>query len=537
MEGLINNEILKKVLLNCDALDDFDEYDLNNPEFTKALEAIEELVITVSREATFSEDTLKQLNMLLRYTTNLKVLNIQNQKGQMLDVSSVFDNLSASIESVTITNLGFQSGINQKSLDSLTNLNALKFNGCVVPQLPVLSSSKGSIFVDSTSIILDETLVEFGLQHELVTGKTEANGVLKAINGNSPISLSLYEKYSDKFQGLDKDICISIKNVAELSLEKLELLKSNPAIKTIHIEGGCYKLEHLTQNSFLVYSLDEYAAVRSEIDKIVSQVKLPDKNDEDREKKIFAQVYRLLGEKISYDHYAISKEGKKDEALKYTCRNLKNGLCGVERDGRMENLTVCAGYADILRNVLSCFGIESIYVSSRSCAELELKGGAYVEKTDKDGNIVYRNGTNDPMGHAYNLVFLDGKEYYADLTWDESYIKAKRLPLPNFLKSASEFKVSHANVGFEPVFNTHADETITNEQQYQLFGDVIDFNWQSIQDMVSEGYLSGFVSQYIGAVKGSRESVTPGEVVDMMDYIKTLEDYILEKKIVFRIYL
>ena len=527
----IDDELLESVLFNCDVLFDFDEYDLDNLEFVKALENLDELVIKDSKRESFSENTLAQLNLILKYAINLKRLNINNSNGQPVEASSIFDNLGPNIESVIVKNLNFQIEISKRSLDSLINLKELRFFDCDILQLPVLSNAEGGIYIDSKSSISPEELIDFGISHKLLTDNEEVRSVLGALKGNSPLPLNLYEKYFDLFQNLDKDICISIMSVAELDLEKLEFLKENTAIKSIHIKGGCYeyKTDNEDSNKLVRYSLEEYADVRSEIDKLVSQIEIPDDNDKDREKKIFAQVYKLLGEKISYDHYAISEEGKKDKELQYTCRNLKNGLCGVERDGQKENLTVCAGFADILRNTLSCFGIKSEYVSSHSWADLELQGGAYVEKRDKNGNIIYRNGTNDPMGHAYNLVTLDGVQYYTDLTWDQYYIKARRLPLPNFLKSATEFEISHVNVGFTPVHGSNATVSITPEQQFELFESIVEFNSQKIQSMINEGYLSGFVSQYLGAVKGGRESISPQEVIGMMDYIKKVEDYILAR--------
>lgn len=42
------------------------------------------------------------------------------------------------------------------------------------------------------------------------------------------------------------------------------------------------------------YSRQEYTKVREEIDKIISQVKLPEENDPDREKKIFSPVQEYI---------------------------------------------------------------------------------------------------------------------------------------------------------------------------------------------------------------------------------------------------
>ncbi|MBQ3414495.1 MAG: hypothetical protein IJH39_03940 [Clostridia bacterium] len=75
-----------------------------------------------------------------------------------------------------------------------------------------------------------------------------------------------------------------------------------------------------------------------------------------REKKIFMQVYKILGEMIEYNYYAISEEGKKDFELTKSCRSLKEGL--------LKGKAVCAGYANILKNIIEEFGIEAKYISA-----------------------------------------------------------------------------------------------------------------------------------------------------------------------------
>ena len=41
----------------------------------------------------------------------------------------------------------------------------------------------------------------------------------------------------------------------------------------------------------------------------------------------------------------------------------------------------------------------------------------------------------DTGGHAWNLLRLDGKKYWTDLTWDANNIKSDRYPLKYCLKS------------------------------------------------------------------------------------------------------
>ena len=137
-----------------------------------------------------------------------------------------------------------------------------------------------------------------------------------------------------------------IKDAGELSVEQL---LDYPCITSIKEEG--MDLEAKQKEP---YSIEEYIKVRKEIDSVISKIKMPSDDDPDREKKIFVQIYKILGKKIKYDHKAASQLGKNDRRLDVTSSNMIGGL--------LEGKSVCAGYAEILRNVLSCVGIYSEYV-------------------------------------------------------------------------------------------------------------------------------------------------------------------------------
>lgn len=107
---------------------------------------------------------------------------------------------------------------------------------------------------------------------------------------------------------------------------------------------------------FYTYTREDFIQIRRKIDEIKQQIVIPEENDADREKKIFMQVYKILGEMIEYNYYAISEEGKKDFELTESCRSLKDGL--------LKGKAVCAGYANILKNIIEEFGIEAKYISA-----------------------------------------------------------------------------------------------------------------------------------------------------------------------------
>jgi len=252
-----------------------------------------------------------------------------------------------------------------------------------------------------------------------------------------------------------------IKNANELNIE--ELLK-HQCITNVQISDG-----HNTERcQGEPYTREEYEKVRSEINKIISQIEFPKESDLNREKKIFTQIYKILGQKIDYDYNAISEKEKNNERLQITCRNLLGGL--------LEDKCVCAGYADILRNVLSCTGIYSEYVG---------------------GIPDFENGVplnlKDPEGHAWNLVMLDGQKYWTDLTWDANNIKTGRYPLRYCLKSTQEFAHNNYKKRLEDEIEDPCLESISDEEQFILFEEKELEDVTKKQENRNIGYLSNCV--------------------------------------------
>lgn len=256
---------------------------------------------------------------------------------------------------------------------------------------------------------------------------------------------------------------VIIRNASELSIDDLE---KHPCISAIQMLDG--ENTHIQQRE--PYTREEYEKVRGEIDKIISQVNFPDESDPNREKKIFTQIYSILGKKITYDYRAISEEAKKDERLQITCRNLIGGL--------LEDTCVCAGYSDILRNVLACSGIYSEYIGAMP----DIENGVKVD-------------LKDPGGHAWNLVMLDGKKYWTDLTWDANNIKSDRYPLKYCLKSTEEFKHSEFKKRIQDTVEDPCPESVSDADQIKLFtGRELDnIDAAKKQENRNIGYLSSCI--------------------------------------------
>ena len=371
----------------------------------------------------------KQLSRILEIM-NLKTFDfyMQTKKSQYsnLDISFL-EHLNKNIENLSLCGIDL-SHQNPHIFEKFKDLHYLSLQKCNITDPNIISEIKPGVFVslernniapkyfkDALKLIKDskgrikfsvkelETMAQIystsrvdlndylrlmeimdfdsisGLTVEIKNGfnfeNTNGEQIVNILNGKANITLNSTPSNLlrlDSIGALKVPTRVIIKNASELGEEQL---LEHPCIVSVQMQDG----HNNEKQQGYPYSRKEYQKVRGEIDTIISQIKIPDKDDPDREKKIFSQIYKILGKRIEYDHDAISEAEKNNERLQITSRNLLGGL--------IENKCVCAGYADILRNVLSCTGIYAEYVS---------------------GLPDFENGVplnlKDPGGHAWNLV-------------------------------------------------------------------------------------------------------------------------------------
>ena len=249
------------------------------------------------------------------------------------------------------------------------------------------------------------------------------------------LDVPVLEKLNGKISP-DVSIQLVIKNVAELSNKKLKKLCQNFNITTIRMQD-----DNLNMHQTEPYDLEKYIRCRDIIDnELLKGIDLlQNSNDPNREKRIFGQVVRRIADRMSYDYVTSQKEDNETATLeeKIICRNLEGGL--------FNKTCVCAGYAEILRNVLACCDIEAIYISGKN--------------TDPEG-----------YGHSWVQVKLDGVWYNADLTWDRDNIVAGELPL-DLLKSDEDFK-EHDKYDTSECKKEKCSVTVPDEELLKyLYGD------------------------------------------------------------------
>lgn len=207
-------------------------------------------------------------------------------------------------------------------------------------------------------------------------------------------------------------IDLKIKSAADLSIEELDELTKKIQINTISMDDINLQIYQKEP-----YSIADYRACRMIIDELLDGIDIGQADDLDREKKIFGQVIKRLANHISYDYSALKLIKTKKEEIEYTSVNMLGGLI----DGKC----VCAGYAEIVRNVFACAGIEARYVAGYQKAII--------------GNGKFEiNGKKYGDGHAWNQIKLDGVWYNIDLTWASDNINASFLPF-YMLKNDKDF--------------------------------------------------------------------------------------------------
>ena len=187
-------------------------------------------------------------------------------------------------------------------------------------------------------------------------------------------------------------------NINKISDVSNMFLFTNKNIKGIYINnpsGG--------NSQKAMYRIGDFIRIKDKINEIKNDI-LPLFKSSLNEKEIFTRLYFKLAKEIEYDFDAVDLENNNDYTRSLISRNMIGGL--------FENKAVCAGYADILKNVCSELGIEC----------------HYVQGFKKDGI----------EGHSWNIVKLDNKYYNVDLTWDRNYIINNQRP-KFFLKSDADF--------------------------------------------------------------------------------------------------
>ncbi len=123
------------------------------------------------------------------------------------------------------------------------------------------------------------------------------------------------------------------------------------------------------------------------------------------------------------------------------------------------------------------------------------------------------------LGHAWNMVTLDGKSYLTDLTWDRNNIVANRYPLSFCLKSKQDFKHNKFST-FNSGCADKCTESLPLEEQVELFTGSKIYDSSPKQEKIS--YLSSMVMHC--ADRGLTGLQIRGAHSRLTTYVKKIEE-------------
>lgn len=264
--------------------------------------------------------------------------------------------------------------------------------------LRYLKNNDYAKFAIENSILKSEDYVTF-LLRELNDGEyarryVETNGDEMLLRNLAQL-VGEFGTESEKMEWLSH--VTEIDNVSDLSTNDL---KNNPNIWIVqftNVDGD--------GNTNSLYDRETYIKILEQIEKITEGIPNATKGNAESELETFKAVYKTLAKHMAYDAEALTEEKKYDARRQLDTRNLEGGL--------LNNLCVCSGYADILRNTLLYKGVEAKFI----------KG-------------VRSNG----VGHAWNQVKIGERWFNVDLTWDRNtVVELDDVPI-DVLKTDKEFE-------------------------------------------------------------------------------------------------
>lgn len=334
--------------------------------------------------------------------TSLTAFEIPNQIKSIQ--ANVFGQ-NASLSSITLNeNLDFLSerafhlsdNLQEVSIDGTQRINYGAF---------INKSSIRKIKADGQEFVLSDNEKLFSLQKsgsKMVIVVQDEKGKFSSQRINLEKGTSDVVK-ANAYLTDDGKTCHAINSLANVSIATLENLKKS-GHNQIYIYGGDNEIkpiEHENGLNFNLYSIDDLIQIKSRIQELKKQIKLPPEQDKHRQKKIYAQIIRVLSENIEYDYWGAGTNKDKyerltgksyDEYIKENAGRDKNITDLEDRNlvGLIRGMAVCQGNAEIIRNIASGFGIQSICV---------------------------RGKNNDGAGHIWNQVKLDGIWYDDDFTY------------------------------------------------------------------------------------------------------------------------
>lgn len=402
---------------------------------------------------------LKELADLLK-KMNLQSIEIsistRDRKPKKTNIDLI-NSLNNDIENIYISGLDL-SIYNSEKFSRFNNLKSLYITNSNLSSIELISKLNQNV-----QLSLYDNPIENNISEDTIRILKKHKAILNFRNG------AFYDGYKGELKikstkDIDIDTLIKCTDIENILLKKGNIFSNNAFAK--HWDDS-------------LYTREEFIKIKKEINNILNQINIPESDAPDKDKKIFSQVYKILGEKIKYNHYLLSDENNNEDIIKKG-QNLSDGL--------IKNTCICAGYAQILDSILNEVGIETQIIHAFPIGKLEFAFTAlkYANIDVVELNVNQIENTtkilnyDDSIGHAWNVVELDGKSYLCDLTWDADKIKNGQFPLSNFCCSLNTFmRNGHYRYGEYCYFSEISE--ISEEDQLKFFG----LNEQEIDQILS----------------------------------------------------
>ena len=285
-------------------------------------------------------------------------------------------------------------------------------------------SSIQKITIDGQEFTIEDNQQLFSVQK---SGEKVAIVTQSKDNGHFSTQCVNLEKNTSKTIGNnayltdDGKICYAIDSLASISSNALSQFKKS-GLTQLYIYGGESEItpdQHSEGINFNLYNIDDLIQIKQKIENIKSQIKLPDSKDVNKEKKIYGQIVRILGESMQYDELEV------DDYARLENRNLL---------GLLKGKGVCQGYVEILRNIAAEYKIQ----------------------VESIRGTIPKNGKK--TSHEWNQVKLDGVWYDDDFTNYREALSTNNLDLCHcFLMGARSDGISSTKyVGYETKQKIHS---------------------------------------------------------------------------------
>lgn len=231
-----------------------------------------------------------------------------NVFGQNPNLSSI--TLNAELDFLSERAFSFSDNLKEINIEGTQRINYGAFMN---------NSNVQRINIDGQEVMLADNEHLFSLQKSgnkvaIVVQDEKGEFSTKAINLEKQTRKTIGKNTYLTEEG---NLCFAVNSIADVSLGELKQWQKS-GLSQLYIYGGDNEImpsEHEKGMNFNLYNLDDLIQIKTRIEEIKRQVKIPNVQDKHREKKIYGQIIRLLSENLEYDYWEAGTSKEKYERM------------------------------------------------------------------------------------------------------------------------------------------------------------------------------------------------------------------------------